>query len=152
MKNASFFKSVSILLLLFICTGVFAQNEHADIARDVLSQTNQFRKSNGLDDLELRDELNSLAQKHSENMASGRIKLGHSGFAKRNAMAVSAIKSIHSFAENVAYGATSANEVVALWKSSSGHRRNMLGHYSFTGIGIAKDKHGRIYYTQIFAG
>ena len=85
-------------------------------------------------------------------MARKRVAFGHSGFAKRNALAKKKIHSIHSFAENVAYGATSGREVVTMWKNSSGHRRNMLGNYKYIGIGIAKDSHGRIYYTQVFAG
>lgn len=100
----------------------------------------------------MRNELNVIAQQHSANMASGRVAFGHNGFAKRNAMAGAIISQLNSFAENVAYGATSGNQVVSLWKSSSGHRRNMLGHYKYTGIGTAKDKHGQIFYTEVFAG
>lgn len=85
-------------------------------------------------------------------MASGRVAFGHGGFAQRNAKANKEIKGLHSFAENVAYGATSGREAVALWKSSPGHRRNMLGRYRYVGIGIAKDRQGRIYYTEVFAG
>lgn len=84
-------------------------------------------------------------------MARRRVAFGHTGFAKRNALAKNKIHSIRSFAENVAYGATSGKEVVTMWKNSSGHRRNMLGNYKYIGIGIAKDSHGRIYYTQVFA-
>ena len=97
-------------------------------------------------------DLNAIAQKHSEDMARGRVGFGHGGFNQRSAMANKAIKHIHSFAENVAYGATTGKQVVTLWKNSPGHRRNMLGHYKYIGIGIAKDRQGRIYYTQVFAG
>ena len=96
--------------------------------------------------------LNAIARKHSEDMASGRIGFGHEGFDKRNAMANKVIKHMHDFAENVAYGPTTGTAVVNLWKKSPGHRRNMLGHYKYIGIGIAKDRQGRIYYTQVFAG
>jgi uncharacterized protein YkwD len=52
----------------------------------------------------------------------------------------------------VAYGPTSGKEVVKQWKGSPGHRRNMLGKYKYIGIGIATDRRGHIYYTQVFAG
>lgn len=96
--------------------------------------------------------LNTIARKHSEDMAGGRVGFGHEGFGKRNAMANRVIKHMHDFAENVAYGPTTGTAVVNLWKNSPGHRRNMLGHYKYIGIGVAKDRQGRIYYTQVFAG
>jgi uncharacterized protein YkwD len=43
---------------------------------DVLKYTNQFRKSKGLKALEMRDDLNAIARKHSEDMASGRCAFG----------------------------------------------------------------------------
>ena len=57
---------------------------------------------------------------------------------------------MRTFAENVAYGANTAREVVTLWKNSPGHRRNMLGNFKYIGIGTAKDSKGQIYYTEIF--
>jgi uncharacterized protein YkwD len=129
-----------------------AQSNNNSLVQQVFDQTNQFRRSKGLPKLELRTELNNIAKKHSANMASGRVAFGHQGFAQRSAGASAAIQAIRSFAENVAYGAASAKEVMNLWKNSPGHRSNMLGHYRYTGIGTATDKHGQIYYTQVFGG
>lgn len=100
----------------------------------------------------MRNDLNAIATQHSIDMARGRVSFGHTGFAERNAMARKRIRSISSFAENVAYGPTSGKEVVNMWVHSAGHRRNLLGNYKYMGIGIAKDKYGRIFYTQVFAG
>lgn len=138
--------------LFFICLTSFAPNHYSSLVQDVLSQTNKFRKSRGLSALVINAELNAIAQKHSVNMATGKTGFGHNGFSKRNKEAKKRIPSISSFAENVAYGATSGKEVVTDWKNSPPHRRNMLGRYKYIGIGIAKDRRGRIYYTQIFAG
>jgi uncharacterized protein YkwD len=120
------------------------------LLQDVLSYTNNFRKSRGLAPLVMRDDLNRIAQQHSEDMAKGRTGFGHGGFGKRELLARQKIKDANSFAENVAYGATSGKEVVDEWKSSPGHRRNLLGSYRYIGIGIATDRNHRIYYTQIF--
>ena len=119
---------------------------------DVLKYTNDLRRSQGLPALEMRDDLNELALKHSTSMAKGKTSFGHDGFEQRRVAASKTFPKLTGFAENVAYGPTTGKEVVTMWKNSSGHRRNMLGHYKFMGIGIAKDKQGRIFYTQVSAG
>ena len=43
-------------------------------------------------ELKMREELNAIAQKHSLDMARGRVGLGHSGFEKRRAMANAKLK------------------------------------------------------------
>lgn len=141
----------AIFILLFSGLVSFSPVNNKDIAADVLTYTNQFRKANGLNRLVGNNILNAIAQKHSENMASGKVRFGHDGFAKRNAAAQKQIASLTYFAENVAYGVNSGKEAVDLWKNSSGHRKNMLGRFTQMGIGIARDKQGRIFYTQVFS-
>ena len=143
---------VLTFLVLFISHTSFSLDKNDHLIQDILAQTNQFRKSKGLPALTIMNDLNSIAQQHSADMASGRVGFGHDGFAKRNALAGKRMKPLFSFAENVAYGASSAREVITMWKNSSGHRRNMLGQYKYIGIGVAKDKKGNLYYTQFFAG
>jgi uncharacterized protein YkwD len=122
----------------------------ADIADDVLAYTNSFRKSNGKAALIMKEDLNAIAQKHSENMAKGRTKFGHEGFNKRYNEAKKKYDDFNSFAENVGYGVKTGKDAVDMWKASSGHRQNMLGNYRYIGIGVAKDRSGMIYYTQVF--
>lgn len=143
----------TVLACLVIFTSLISFSPVSDIhlVNDVLSQTNKFRRSKGLPVLVINEDLNAIAQKHSANMAKGRVRFGHGGFSQREAQAKRKISPLHSFAENVAYGPTTGKQVVAMWKNSSGHRRNMLGQYRYIGIGIAKDRRGRIYYTQVFA-
>jgi uncharacterized protein YkwD len=60
--------------------------------------------------------------------------------------------SFHLMGENLAAGFNSASAVVSGWMNSEGHRANILNEgYTQIGIGIAKDKDGRIYWVQIFA-
>jgi uncharacterized protein YkwD len=151
MKQTYLATSLSFLILLASLTS-FSPDRDSNLIDDVLSQTNKFRRSKGLPALMINEELNAIAQKHSANMAGGKVGFGHGGFSKRNSMASKVIQPLNNFAENVAYGATSGKEVVTMWKNSSGHRRNMLGRYKYIGIGTAKDRYGRIYYTQLFAG
>jgi len=145
--NKQFFLPVYIILGLIILSFT---NKSSGLDQDVFRYTNQFRKSKGLSALAMRDDLNEVARKHSENMASGKVAFGHDGFQQRQAKVRQIIKPWHSMAENVAYGVSTGKDVVSIWKKSSGHRANMLGNYTYIGIGTASDRQGRIYYTQIF--
>ncbi len=51
-------------------------------------------------------------------------------------------------AENVAFGQSSADIVVAAWMDSEGHRRNIL-NCEYTAIGVGFDQRGN-YWTQDF--
>jgi len=145
-----FLSAAIISLLLFVSLNSFLPDINTSLVTDVLKQTNQFRKSEGLPVLTMKQGLNQIAQKHSQDMALGRVAFGHDGFGDRQAKAGKEIKGMRTFAENVAYGANTAREVVTLWKNSPGHRRNMLGNFKYIGIGTAKDSKGQIYYTEIF--
>lgn len=149
--NKSFFLGCLTSLTLLASLTSFSPVRDSGIIDDVLSYTNKFRRSHRLDKLVMKDELNAIAQKHSENMARGRVGFGHSGFDQRFSQARRSVQGVQTYAENVAYGARSGKEVVNMWESSSGHRRNMLGRFRYIGIGIAKDRRGIIYYTQVFA-
>jgi hypothetical protein len=53
-----------------------------------------------------------------------------------------------SLGENTGRGRTCREVMRALWRSPS-HRANILGRWSFVGVGVAR-RHGRIYVQQIF--
>ena len=56
----------------------------------------------------------------------------------------------NAWGENVAYGYRDAPSVVAGWMASSGHRRQMLGDYTYIGVAaVAGD--GTLYWTMDFA-
>ena len=120
------------------------------LTEDVVKYTNQFRRSKGMPDLVMRSDLNSIARKHSEDMAKGRRSFGHDGYIQRVLQVQKIIKPFNSMAENVAYGARTGKEAFEIWKTSSGHRKNMLGNYKYIGIGTARNRRGVIYFTEIF--
>jgi uncharacterized protein YkwD len=138
------------LFSLVLIASVLSFTVQDNLVEDVLSFTNKFRKSKKLAPLEMQEELNVIAQKHTEDMARGRVGFGHSGFDTREVRARKYFPDATHFAENVAYGSHNGKDVVEGWKSSSGHRRNMLGPYKYIGIGVARDRRGVLYYTQIF--
>ena len=151
MKRTFLLTTLTCITLFFSLIS-FSPLTETNLIDDVLSQTNKFRRSKGLPALIIHEDLNAIAQKHSINMARKRVGFGHGGFSQRERQARKRIKPLYSFAENVAYGPTTGKQVVTMWKNSPGHRRNMLGRYRYIGIGIAKDRLGHIFYTQVFAG
>jgi uncharacterized YkwD family protein/spore coat assembly protein SafA len=53
--------------------------------------------------------------------------------------------------ENIAMGQNTAAAVMNGWMNSPGHRANILSaSYSQIGVGLAKDKNGSYYWTQMF--
>ena len=147
------YKLLPLSCCMLILAVLFSFSKPVGLPEEVVAKTNDFRKANGLPSLQINDHLNELAQKHSEAMAKGSTSFGHDGFDKRNARATASIKTLSSFAENVAYGPETAAQVVENWKNSAGHRRNMLGKsYKIIGVGIARGKNGQLFYTQIFGG
>jgi uncharacterized protein YkwD len=140
-----FIFSTSLLLLI-----TFPISLKEGLTEEILKYTNEFRKSKGLQVLVMRNDLNAIARKHSEDMALGRNSFGHTGYDQRQLQIQKLIRPFHGMAENVAYGVANGQQVVSLWKNSSGHRRNLLGDYKYIGIGTARDRRGTIFFTQIF--
>jgi uncharacterized protein YkwD len=137
-----------ITIFLFVFSSFVAPGTRS-LDNEVLNFTNKFRRSHNKPALELRDDLSEIARKHSQDMANGRKPFGHDGFKQRSTQVKRLFQSC-TLAENVAFGATNGQEAVDQWISSSPHRKNLLGDYNYIGIGVASDRRGRIYYTQIF--
>jgi len=94
--------------------------------------------------------ISAEAAKHSENMANNRVAFGHDGFDTRIQRISSQLGVARQSAENVALGNLSAQQVVSNWINSPGHRQNIEGNFTLTGIGTARNKKGVTYFTQIF--
>jgi uncharacterized protein YkwD len=120
------------------------------MADDILGYVNAYRSKKGLPSLEMNAEISSEAEKHSVDMATNKVAFGHDGFEDRVKIISKKIGTMHASAENVAYGMLSPKEVVDVWLKSPGHRKNIEGHYTLTGIGVATDKNNIIFFTQIF--
>ncbi|SFD51078.1 Uncharacterized conserved protein YkwD, contains CAP (CSP/antigen 5/PR1) domain [Chitinophaga sp. CF118] len=116
----------------------------------ILYYTNKFRASKGLPPLKQEINCKLLAEKHSQDMASGKTGFGHDGFEVRAAAISKVLGGASGAAENVAYGTLDAKGVVDGWINSPGHRKNMLGDFNLIGIGYAQGKGRIIYFTQLF--
>ncbi|ARG98901.1 SCP-like extracellular [Legionella micdadei] len=111
---------------------------------------NEYRAKHGLKPLKLDSLMSKEAAKHSRDMARHAIPFGHKNFDKRIHRIFAKIKQCQGGAENVAYNYKDGKDVVRNWLTSPGHRRNIVGNYNLTGIGLARDKKGKLYFTQIF--
>ncbi|CAM4498899.1 MAG: hypothetical protein LEGION0403_FIIPPAGN_01753 [Legionella sp.] len=120
------------------------------IQNAVLVHINAYRKQHGLSPLKMDNNMVREARQHSLDMAAHRMPFGHQDFSKRIARLHKKIKNTGAGAENVAYNYKSAQIVVQQWVRSSGHKRNIVGNYDLTGIGVIRDKQGTLYYTQLF--
>ena len=127
-----------------------SSREPETMETEILKYVNEDRSALGLSLLSMNDLESSLAAKHSHDMAVGKVKFGHDGFTSR---AKTIQKSLGSseIGENVAEGSMTAREVVDGWLHSPGHKKNIEGNFTLTGIGYAQDKKGDIYFTQIFS-
>jgi uncharacterized protein YkwD len=120
------------------------------ISREILFFVNEFRRSKGLPAFQANSYISSVALGHSRDMLTGKSPFGHDGFRQRIDQISSRLGKLHVAAENVASGPMDAREVVDGWLHSPGHRRNIMGDFQLTGIGVAEAANGMIYFTQIF--
>lgn len=146
--------SSRFIRFIFIClTGLsslaLAQSEHR-MEEQVLVHINQYRHQHGLKPLTMDERISREARIHSENMARHRVGFGHSHFQTRIKHLHQSIKDSGAGAENVAYNYKDGADVVRNWLTSPGHKQNIDGNYTHTGIGIARDSQGKLYFTQIF--
>ena len=138
---------------LGFCAGFhpFVSVSQLDIMEtEILQFVNEDRKQHNLSLLQMNSRESALAFKHSEDMASGKVKFGHDGFNSR-AKTIQRELGATEIGENVASGLMTAREVVDGWLKSPGHKKNIEGDFILTGIGYARDKKGDIYFTQIFS-
>ena len=122
----------------------------ATMNSDIINGVNAYRKTKGLPPLQLMALAASEAARHSSNMASKRVPFGHAGFNQRAIAIANELHGTSSTGENVAFGKMSWKQVIDAWLKSPEHKANIEGAFNYTGVGVAKDSRGVVYYTQIF--
>jgi uncharacterized protein YkwD len=145
----------NLFFAVFIANFSFAQivgqtNNEDLLQQSVLDYINQYRKSKDLPPLQMLPTITAEATRHSKNIADGKVAFGHDGFDERTNRLIKQISLSNAFAENVAYGKFTAQEVVKRWIASAGHRKNIEGKFTLTGIGIVRRNDGYLFFTQIF--
>lgn len=140
-----------LFLMGFLIEGR-AENIDIDKANQkaILYYVNEYRAKHHLKALKLDARMSEEAAKHSRDMARHAVPFGHKNFNKRIHRLFAIIKDPKGGAENVAYNYKDGKDVVRNWLTSRGHRINIEGNYNLTGIGLARDKKGKLYFTQLF--
>ena len=126
----------------------------AALERAVHELVNRHRRARALAPLALDPRISREARGHSLAMADGTTPFGHDGFSDR-VKALSHVMTCRRTAENVASNRghrDPASEAVRGWLESRAHRENIEGPYGLTGIGVARNTAGEVFFTQIFVG
>lgn len=139
-----------------------ARSAAADVRQRVLELVNQARATGrrcggeqfpSVAPLAWAPPLEAAAQSHASDMAAREYfeHRGKDGREPRERIRDAGYASRLS-GENIAFGAESAEEVVAGWLASPGHCANIMdGRFRHTGIGFAPARTaGHIYWTQTF--
>ncbi|GEC05469.1 hypothetical protein SSP24_31240 [Streptomyces spinoverrucosus] len=115
----------------------------------VVTLVNSERGKAGCAPVKLNAQLTKAAQDHSADMASHRT-MSHTGSDGSNPgdRITKAGYAWSTYGENVAYGYSSPEQVMAGWMSSPGHKRNIL-NCAFKEIGVGLAQPGN-YWTQDF--
>ncbi len=123
----------------------------AKLTQEYMDLVNAHRTSIGRGTLVHVDNMQATALQHSSRMAIGKVAFGHTGSGSRCRVIKRSMGSGNLCGEIVAWGQKTPHRVFRAWLNSPGHRRIMEGkRYTHTGMGFARNKKGRIYWTQIF--
>ena len=147
------------LLLITYCVSLLGAGEPAKPFQQTSDEiklvelTNQERKKMDLPPLKLSPALSKIARAHSENMAR-QGKMDHvldkkGPFDRLRDAGYKYIKA----GENIASGqGVTLATIMKAWMDSKEHRANiLLPDYTEIGLGIARDKTGQLFFTQVFA-
>ncbi|MFA6940639.1 MAG: SafA/ExsA family spore coat assembly protein [Clostridiaceae bacterium] len=119
---------------------------------EVIRLVNVERTKRGLSPLKANWQVSRIARYKSKDMAdlnyfSHYSKTYGSPFDMLEAFGVR----FSAAGENIASGQTTPAQVVTAWMNSPGHRSNILSpSYTEIGVGLAKNRSGKCYWTQMF--
>lgn len=136
------------------------------ITQKIFEKTNAIRTSRGLSELAQNDDMDQLAQLHSNNMVEYNFysHVDHQGKSPSQ-RADDLNFEWRRIAENIAQvpwhenvlkcgntrSAESISEcVVEGWRNSPGHYANMIGEFNQLGVGVAFTNDSIAYFTQVF--
>lgn len=121
------------------------------VREEYIQMVNEHRQDIGVQALITSSYIQGVAQEHSDNMAKGLVPFGHTGSSDRCQKIITEFGPANLCGEIVAQGQDNATEVFRAWMNSSGHKSKIENsRYTHTGLGMAKNPKGVIFWTQIF--
>lgn len=153
LKKLYYLLLVLLPLIITSCTKDNLEEEistlnNVEIENDLFLKVNVHRESLGLLPLKKSDIAKKYAATHSKYMANTN-DLGHANFQER-AKAISEETGANYISENIANSYTTAQQTLNSWLQSEGHKANLEGDYTHTGISVMHKQDGDYYYTQLF--
>lgn len=141
-----------LFLSLPSCVNLFDSGErlsNPELEIKIFTLVNNYRLSTGRTALVWNDAMADEERAHSQAIANGQVPVGHQGFEDR-IVRIRKIIPWSLIGENVA-SAGSAQGAVDAWLKSPDHQAIIEGDFDFTGVGVAKDPDGPLYYfSQMF--
>ena len=122
------------------------------LENEVARLVNAERAKAGLPALKINLELSRVARYKSADMANkGYFSHTSPTYGTPFQMMENFGLRFSAAGENIAYGQRTPAEVMRDWMNSPGHRNNILSRsYTEIGVGLAKNKNGVCYWTQMF--
>jgi uncharacterized protein YkwD len=130
------------------------------VAGRLFDEINAYRQSQGLSGLQRHAGLDRLAREHCEYLRQNRgtfslygRNVSHYGFDGRALVAREQYQ-MASVSENVAATNQPGNPapiLLALWRDSKDHHKNMTDDWTCSGVGVVVDSDGMVFATQLFA-
>ncbi len=142
-----------------------ATRGNTGLESQIVQLINNYRTSNGLAPLKTNGQLNVAASLHSADMATIGVLHGswegmqHDLYGttrpkvtdRLDAAGYDTWKNTFRWGENIAFGYTTASQVVQAWINSPSHRQNILnGGFTETGVSVRQGADGVLYFTQNF--
>jgi uncharacterized protein YkwD len=116
---------------------------------DLAKLINEYRKSIGLNDLELNNHLSYKSEEHNLYMIDNNV-VNHAYFQERLENSINVLAAV-KVDEIVAYNYVLPKGALTAWLISPSHKAAIEGDFTNFGIAISKsNKSGKNYYTVIF--
>ncbi len=126
------------------------QSRAGTLARAIVTESNRARKRHGVGTVKGSRRLHAAARARARKQA-GQGFMAHR-FWERAIRAVG-LSTADGAAENLSEGFASGQSIVGAYLNSAGHRRNLLdGSYRWIGVGVARDRNGKVWTCQLFLG
>lgn len=118
--------------------------------QNYIDVVNEYRAKIGLRPFVYSPIITEVAFGHSRFMAEGYGRFGHGGWRSRCAKLRNEMRS-DICGEIVAMGQKTPEAVLEAWLGSPAHRSAIENpRYTHTGVGVAMNAQGRLYWTQMF--
>lgn len=115
----------------------------------IISMTNEYRVSQGLNTLEKDDVLCEVAEIRAKEIVNTWSHTRPDGTKFYNILDDMSYQ-MNGAGENIGRYQESEEEVMNMWKESESHNKNMLGDYTKMGVAVYQED-GKYFFVQIFA-